>query len=54
VRIAPAEPLQCGAPAGVLASWKLFSEREQNYFENPRLPVNRGFFVFPERKRKFF
>jgi hypothetical protein len=54
VRIVPAEPLQCGAPAGMLASWKLLFKIDENNFKNPRLPANRGFFVFPERKLKNF
>jgi hypothetical protein len=53
-RIAPVEPLQCGAPVGPLATWKLFSKRNQNNFKNPRLPANRGFFVLPEREDNDF
>jgi hypothetical protein len=45
VRIARAQPLQCGALAGVPASWKLLFKKEENNFKSPRLPADRGFFV---------
>jgi hypothetical protein len=54
VRIAPAEPLQCGAAVAALASWEVLHKGNENNFKNPRLPVSRGFFVFAERILKIF